>query len=423
MKIGRHRRRVISAIGLLSCLGLGTVSSQPECSISPSRQFVIYGANASLRGAVSGLAEQVKTNLLRLLGASDQWKTPIVINLQQRQANVPELPGSSLRFSQTGAGLKLQLDFTLAADAGAHLLQRQILRAILLERIYRQHDDIAPGTPYTEPPSWLVEAVLAKIQEAEQAPTFVPSSLPSLGEFLRQQPELLDPVGSQIYRVCSAALLLVLNDGAEGAARLNSYIENLASSSSDPVADLKTLFPAFSAADLEKHWQTTIRKSADVQSFALLSFSDTERRLAEALRLQVAGKSVTLEALAKARPGAREKSILTDAARSLTLLAATANPVLRPVINEYQQISQSLARAKWKGQAERLARVHALEKRLSTRMEEVDDYMNWFEATQVPTASGLFNDYFGTARQPEDQTRRRDGLSVYLDAVEMELQN
>src|SRR6476660_3611246 len=83
-------------------------AAQSEHSTSPSRQFVIYGADAKLRGAISGLAEQTKANLLRLMRQRDDWKTPVVINLQSQQSNLPELPSADLRFSQTGFGIKLQ---------------------------------------------------------------------------------------------------------------------------------------------------------------------------------------------------------------------------------------------------------------------------------------------------------------------------
>jgi hypothetical protein len=46
-------------------------AAQPEHSKSPSRQFVIYGADAKVRGAISGLAEQTKTDLLGLLRQRD----------------------------------------------------------------------------------------------------------------------------------------------------------------------------------------------------------------------------------------------------------------------------------------------------------------------------------------------------------------
>jgi hypothetical protein len=117
-------------------------------SVSPSRQFIIYGTNAALRGAVSELAEQTKANLLALLRQPDGWKTLIVVNLQPAQANLPEIPPAALRFSQIGFGLKLQLDLTIAQDVDAALVERELLRAILLEMIYRGEPNVAPGTAF-----------------------------------------------------------------------------------------------------------------------------------------------------------------------------------------------------------------------------------------------------------------------------------
>src|SRR5438046_8854937 len=107
--------------------------AQPAHSTSPSRQFVIYGADAKVRGAISGVAEQTKANLLGLLRQRDDWKTPVVVNLQPQQANVPEIPPADLRFSQTGFGIKLQLDLTISKNVDVSLLERELFRAILLE--------------------------------------------------------------------------------------------------------------------------------------------------------------------------------------------------------------------------------------------------------------------------------------------------
>jgi len=54
-------------------------------------------------------------------------------------------------------------------------------------------------------------------------------------------------------------------------------------------------------------------------------------------------------------------------------------------------------------------------------MGEVDDYMNWFEATQLKTESGLFDN----ARRAATDTsaalyHRKDAFSTYLDAMESE---
>src|ERR1700730_261021 len=111
-------------------------------SISPSGQFVIYGGDAAWRGTVSELAEQTKSDLLAVLRRRDQWTIAAVINLQPRAANLPEIPDSDLRFSQTGAGLKLQLDLTISREMNSEAMEREILRVILLEMIYRNQTAI-----------------------------------------------------------------------------------------------------------------------------------------------------------------------------------------------------------------------------------------------------------------------------------------
>src|SRR5213080_2228495 len=136
-------------------------AAQPDRSISPSREFVIYGADTKLRGAVSSLAEQTKSNLLALLRQRDGWKTPVVVNLQSQQANLPEVPPADLRFSQTRFGIKLQLDLTISKNIDVSLVERELLRAILLEMVYRNQPHITAGALLVEPPDWLIDGALA----------------------------------------------------------------------------------------------------------------------------------------------------------------------------------------------------------------------------------------------------------------------
>ena len=55
---------------------------------------------------------------------------------------LPEIPPAALRFSQTGFGLKLQLDMTVGENAGDSLDERELLRGVVLEMTYRNE----PGT-------------------------------------------------------------------------------------------------------------------------------------------------------------------------------------------------------------------------------------------------------------------------------------
>ena len=142
----------------------------PERTVSTSRQFIVYGADVSLRGAISRRAEETKANLLSLLRRPDSWKTPIVINLQFPRANLPEVPPAALHFSQTGFGLKLQLDLIIAPNFNSAATEREWLRAILLEMIYRDRGDIAAGTAYVDPPDWLLDGVLAHAADRDSKP-------------------------------------------------------------------------------------------------------------------------------------------------------------------------------------------------------------------------------------------------------------
>lgn len=410
---------------LLFCLATGITLSAPlERSISPSRQFLIYGTNAQLRGAVSETAEQVKANLLSILHQPDNWKTPIVLHLQFPEANVPEIPRSALHFSQTGSGLKLQLDLVIGNDVNTLEIQRELLRAILLERIYRKQSDLAPGTVYVQPPDWLLDGLLAAAPgyDRAQLATIDTNKMMTLDEFLRRRPDQLDSPARQLYRAHSLALVQLLVDGTNGGARLARYIDNLSSASNDPLTDLKSQFPAFSSNDVEKFWQSNVSNLNTTQKFELVTFAETERKLDAALRIQVSEKKLRLEDFLIKKLSPVQKTALMRLSENLVLVGAAANPVLRPIASEYQQIAQLILAGKRKGLAERLARLKATRTKLVARMNDIDDYMNWFEATQSKTTSGAFADYLRTAAEHhKPESRRRDAISVYLDALEEQI--
>jgi hypothetical protein len=392
--------------------------------VSPSHQFIIYGGDATLRGMVSKLAEQTKANLLALLGQRDRWKTAIVINLQPQQANLPEIPPAELRLSQTGSGMKLQLDLMIAQNLNASLIERELLRTILLEMIYRKDSNIAPGVAFVEPPDWLLDGVLALTPGRNRAQLVealsVSEKTMSLEEFLRQRPEQLDSAGRMLYGARSFALVQLLVDGVEGRTRLARYIDSLSNASNDPAADLKAQFPVL-AGNTEKTWQSALTRARGAQNYQLLTFIESERQLDELLRVKIPNteKSLDLSGLAGRKASAAEKVALTELARTLLLFIGQANPVLRPIAREYQQMAALLARGKRRGITKRLVRLQSTREKLAARMSEVDDYMNWFEATQLPARSGVFADYLRAASQPQATSpRRRDPISVYLDTLE-----
>ena len=402
-------------------------AAQPQHSTSPSRQFVIYGADAKVRGAISGLAEQTKSNLLSLLRQRDDWKTPMVVNLQSQQSNLPELSPADLRFSQTGYGIKLQVDLTISKNVDVSLVERELLRAILLEMVYRDQPHITAGAVLVEPPDWLIEGVLALAPGREHGPLIetlgnTEKALP-LEKFLSQRPGLLDSTGRTLYRAYAFALVQMLLDEKNGGAQLAKYINHLYDSSNDALANLEAQFP-FLADNAEKNWQLALNRLRTLQTFRLLTFAESEQRLDELLSVKISEpkkpvKLVRFDKLAEHKLSASEKTALDQLKRDLLVLVPQTNPVLRPIGHEYQEIAALLARGKRRGVPKRLVRLELTRQQLAARMTEIDDYMNWFEATQMNSGSGNFTGYLKAMDQSlAPAQRRRDPLSVYVDALE-----
>ncbi len=406
--------------------------AQTEHSTSPSRQFIVFGADSVLRGAVSDAAERAKTDLLALLRQRDNWTVPIVLNLQPQQANLPELAAAELRFSQTGFGLKLQLDVTFSQDLDVSLVERELLRAILLEMIYRKRPQLAAGTTFIEPPDWLIDGTLAlapghdrgQLVEALTAT----ENTPTLEKFLQQRPAMLDSAGRVLYRAYSLALVQMLLEPKDGAARLAQYIGRLSDASNDPLTDLKAQFP-FLRSDAEETWQSSLHQLRNFQAYQLLTFAESEQRLGELLQMKASEanrppKLTSVAELAKRKPSANEKMTLNDLGHELLVFVVQANPVLRPIAREYGEIAALLVRGKRRGIVKRLSRLETTHKQLASRMSDIDDYMNWFEATQMKNGSGNFTDYLKAIDQSQlSISKRRDPLTVYVDALEDQLEN
>ena len=104
------------------------------------------------------------------------------------------------------------------------------------------------------------------------------------------------------------------------------------------------------------------------------------------------------------------------------LLSARAHPGYRLLVRECYDLTRLLARGKTKNVAARVGRLASYRSVIESQVRDVDDYMNWFEATQLKTMSGAFSDILKAAGETENESpRRRDPISVYLDSIEASL--
>ena len=100
-------------------------------------------------------------------------------------------------------------------------MERELLRAILLEMIYRKQSHIAAGSVFVEPPDWLIEGVLALAPGRDRGQLVeaftTADKTESLEAFLRQRARLLDSAGRTLYRAYAFVFVQILIDGKSGA--------------------------------------------------------------------------------------------------------------------------------------------------------------------------------------------------------------
>jgi hypothetical protein len=407
-----------------------------EQSISTSRQFVVYGTDLAVRGAICDLAEQTKGELLTLLNQRDDWKIAIIINAQYRQANLPEMPQLRVGLGQTGSGLKLQLDLVLNSGLSQLEIRRELLRALLLELMYRGQPNLQAGDAYMSPPDWLLDGVPAEQTDLSRdrlarvlaLPVAAKNILP-LEKFLAQRPELLDAGGRALHRAYSRALVDLIGHTPDGSRALARFIADLPVSSNDPMAELRSHFPGlFKDIRADKKWEEQVARFATEQPYQLLGIAETERLLAEKLRISRSDrgleKSYKLEEFALFLKSRSTQNVLNALANDLRTLATRANPIYAPIIAEYADIAARLWRGKTAGIAQRLERLRVAREAVAAQMRQIDDYLNWFEATGLVRPSGEFTDYMRAAeRAAEPERTKRDPISLYLDVLETEFEN
>src|SRR5947209_7280605 len=273
--------------------------------------------------------------------------------------------------------------------------------------MYRAAPNTPAGTPYVDPPDWLLDGTLALASShdpaaiAEALKTPVESeSIVSLGEFLRERPNLLDSPSRALYRAYSAALVSAILEMPDGARRLARFIAELPQATNDPVADFRAHFPAFGETpdQLQKQWSLAVARTAASERYRLLNSDQTEQELARVLRVEIRERdnaiaAYTLQEFPQFVHAAAAKSALNHVRDELLLLSARANPLYRAVLNEYERILVQLTRGKTRRLPARLAELRAMREQLARRMNEIADYMNWFEVTQSHASSGDFCDY------------------------------
>ena len=427
------RALAVWAALLLEPLAAGAVDLREHSDL---KQFSVFCEDVPLRMRVVSFAGEVKRDVMQLLGdRDDAWKAPIVIVIEPASGARLDEPAARVRLVESLPGFKVQIDVRVGENPSDVNLQRQIVRAVLLEYAYREAG-VKGGTAFRESPWWITGGIVQLIRQRETGVNsglfkrlIETNKLPPLADFLGANPDELGATARAMDEALAACLLQLLASQPGGRAGIARMVRDWPRSDGDPVALLRKRFPALAADEvtLQKWWTLNLARFAVADRYRGLSADETEKELAALLAIEIpTGKDGAKKAFA---PGdfaqylklPASRAVLAERHTQIIALSARASALYRPVLVEYEQAFALLARGKTGGVRERLARIEEYRASVLRRTAEIADYLNWFEGTQLGGKSNAFDSYLKTASEISGQEqKRRDPISRYLDGIERE---
>jgi len=430
--MGRDPFSLIVA-GLLISAALAPAADDSALSgrtTSSSGRFVIYSKDAIRRSLIVKHAEDARTIWNAKLGADENGAHAIIILDLIGRAKPRGNPNAATTiFEGDGGTLKVQTSIYDSSVLRGQALDWEIYRALGLEWIYRSHP-LKAGKPFRSPPAWLLEALTEEERMRQNdTPDGVYAALlssekpPKLEDFLRAKPEMMEATSLTLYRTQALAFLKALQGLPEGGPGLGVFLSSLVQEDNE----MKSLLAAFPSLEndpsrLGKLWTLAIARESAGKGAEPLSVGETSRALKALLDISVPldpkkpelGTVTGAAALAPIAKSEAGPFLMRQKSSDLYALEFRAHPLLKPVIAEYRNITTQLARKPRKKVGRQIEENGKIFDLLMQRSGQVDDYMNWFEATRLDSLSENFLE----VSNPAGPEKRTDPISRYLDAIE-----
>ncbi|MBB5036472.1 hypothetical protein [Prosthecobacter dejongeii] len=269
-------------------------------STSTSGQFIVHGDDLTLRSALSGKCEDIATELRNLLHDKQPWALPIVVLLNSGEtARKAEKTASTVISQLTHGGFHIQVNVNMRPDLRPTDLRKEVIRALLAERILRDRKEITTQRKLLLP-DWLFQGVLEALDYRQRArPSALFAAIFKSGKIFgieeiieASAADIDDALSKTIYQTSCCALVLALLDQPDSGLRVVKFLNALAS---DPRSERELLnqwFPNFasSEASLNKWWALQLATLASPGMAEPLSPQDTLIALEEALTFRYQAK-------------------------------------------------------------------------------------------------------------------------------------
>ncbi len=242
-------------------------------STSTSRQFIVHGKVFETRSAMSTRCEEISQELRKVLNDKEPFVLPVVVVLNTgEEAAKSKGPAISTTISELNfGGFHLQVTVNERPGLKAADLRKEVIRALLAERILRNHQKIETPEGRLLLPDWIMTGVLQALDfRASPTPSalfatlFRSGKIYGIEEIIEASPVEMDNLSRTIYETSCCALVLALVDQPNGPQNLNKFLNSLASDPRSERELLSATFPNFaaSASSLNKWWSLQLAQLA-----------------------------------------------------------------------------------------------------------------------------------------------------------------
>ena len=265
-------------------------------STSTSRQFIVHGKVFETRSAMSTRCEEIAQDLRKALNDKEPWVLPIVVVLNTgEEAAKSKAPIVSTTISElTFGGFHLQVTVNERPGLNAADLRKEIVRALLAERILRNHQKIETPEGRLLLPDWIMTGVLHAMDYRGSAnpstlfaTLFHSGKIYGIEEIIEASPVEMDGLSRTIYETSCCALVLALVDQPSGPQHLNKFLNALASDPRSERELLSAAFPNFaaSASSLNKWWSLQLATLAKPGVSEPLTPAESIKAIEEAITI------------------------------------------------------------------------------------------------------------------------------------------
>lgn len=293
-------------------------------------------------------------------------------------------------------------------------LAGQYLATALLLREYFGSTAPAPGSPLPVYPEWITRGLspllLSPGSLLSSSPSFLAKgSTPSLEGFLVEKvPPIENRTLLDRYDALSASLVKAAFAGTGGAAAFRTWVGRV-----DATADDKSIppwIPGWEMRPVERRWILLLAgSSAASEGVAVIPTADAA--LHEYREIMDPVLHAGLFASLRGKGGA---FVATRLSERLSALRLKSNPLVIPLLDRTILLLGCSGKLSEKKMLMEEKSIISLITETESRTRSIGDYLDWYEAAQVPVKSGIFDHL----ADPSSTTVRKGPVGRYLDAVE-----